>query len=68
MKNKRTAWLLALFVGTFGAHWFYLGKPLRGLLYLIFSWTILATIFALYDFIVLFTMDAHHFDRKYNKY
>lgn len=66
MKNKKTAWLLALILGTFGAHWFYLGSPFRGLFYLIFSITSLATILAVFDFIVLFTMKEEEFDRKYN--
>ncbi len=33
MKDKTTALLLWLFLGIFGAHKFYLGKPLIGILY-----------------------------------
>ena len=33
MKDKTTALLLWLFLGVFGAHKFYLGKPIIGILY-----------------------------------
>lgn len=36
-KSKIIAILLAIFLGRFGAHKFYLGKPAIGFLYLIFS-------------------------------
>jgi len=34
MKSKGTAWLLWLLLGLVGGHWFYLGKPGKGILYL----------------------------------
>lgn len=34
-RSPGTALLLCLFLGAFGAHWFYLGKPGRGVLYLL---------------------------------
>jgi TM2 domain-containing membrane protein YozV len=37
--NKTTAALLAIFLGDFGVHKFYLGQSLFGFLYLIFFWT-----------------------------
>ncbi|MBQ6825939.1 MAG: NINE protein [Clostridia bacterium] len=33
-KNKTVAGLLAIFLGFFGIHWFYLGKPIRAIIYL----------------------------------
>lgn len=39
MKNKRTGYLLALFLGVFGAHLFYYKKYVRAILYLLFFWT-----------------------------
>jgi|SRR5690554_5022199 len=36
-KSKIIAIILAIFLGRFGAHKFYLGKPAIGFLYLIFS-------------------------------
>ena len=37
--NKTTAALLAIFLGDFGAHKFYLGQSGIGFLYLMFFWT-----------------------------
>ena len=39
MKNKMTAGLLAIFVGYFGVHKFYLGQSGIGVVYLLFCWT-----------------------------
>lgn len=33
-KNKTVAGLLAIFLGFFGIHWFYLGKPVRAIIYI----------------------------------
>ncbi|AEM78244.1 TM2 domain-containing protein [Thermoanaerobacter wiegelii] len=38
-KSKTVGYILALFFGGLGAHLFYYGKYLRGILYLAFSWT-----------------------------
>jgi TM2 domain-containing membrane protein YozV len=38
-KDEVAGVLLALFLGTFGIHRFYLGQTGAGVLYLIFSWT-----------------------------
>jgi TM2 domain-containing membrane protein YozV len=54
-KSVSTARLLALFLGGVGAHWFYLGKSMRGLLYLIFVWTSVPLILALIE---VFTMGS----------
>lgn len=54
-KNKVTAGLLALFLGGFGAHKFYLGKNGMGILYLIFCWTYIPSIIALIEAIMYFT-------------
>lgn len=77
-KEKKTAALLALFLGIFGAHRFYLGQRRRGILYLVFaSIGILAggdgpflpimAIIAVIDAILLFTMSQEEFDFKYNQ-
>ena len=58
MKNKTVAILLALFLGGFGAHWFYLEKPGLGALYLLTFWTFIPAIFALINVIQFaFTSD-----------
>jgi len=38
-KNSSTALLLAILLGGFGAHHFYLGNIAMGVIYLLFSWT-----------------------------
>ncbi|MBI9015602.1 MAG: TM2 domain-containing protein [Clostridiales bacterium] len=38
-KNKWVAFFLALFLGGIGAHKFYEGKILLGIIYLVFCWT-----------------------------
>src|SRR5690554_3028666 len=38
-KSKTTAGLLAIFLGAFGIHKFYLGRTGMGILYLLFCWT-----------------------------
>ncbi len=34
-KNKIVAGILAIFLGVLGAHWFYLGKPIRAVVYFV---------------------------------
>ncbi|MCL2579408.1 MAG: TM2 domain-containing protein [Oscillospiraceae bacterium] len=36
--------ILAFLLGTFGAHWFYLGRPKRAIWYLLFFWTGIPTL------------------------
>lgn len=66
MKSKSTATLLALFLGGFGFHKFYLDKPIQGLFYLIFCWTLIPSFLALIDFFILAFMDKDTFRYKYN--
>ncbi|QVK19595.1 TM2 domain-containing protein [Mycoplasmatota bacterium] len=55
-KNKVIAILLALFLGRYGMHKFYLGKPALGFVYLIFSRYQIIMFFSICDaFIYLFT-------------
>lgn len=44
--------LLAFFLGGIGAHHFYNGKTVRGLLYLVFVWTMIPSGLALIDMVV----------------
>lgn len=43
-KSRIAAGLLAIFLGGFGIHKFYMGKVGMGLLYLLFSWTIIPSL------------------------
>ncbi len=48
-KDNVVAILLAIFLGGFGAHQFYLGRPGLGVLYLLFCWTLIPSIIALIE-------------------
>jgi len=66
MKNKVTAGILAIFFGWLGVHRFYLGQIGRGVLYLIFSFTMIPLLIGFIDGIVLLTQDKETFDKRYN--
>lgn len=72
MKNKTTAALLALFLGGFGVHKFYLRDAGSGIFYImltIFSSRLplpIGGILGVIDAIALFTMSEERFDKKYN--
>lgn len=67
MKDKTAAALLALFLGMFGVHRFYLGQVKLGILYLILAITGISTLLSIIDFFVFLIMDKNVFDLKYNK-
>ena len=66
MKNKLAAGLLGIFLGAFGAHHFYLGNTVRGIIYFLFFWTIIIPIIGLVEGIMIATMSDEDFDKKYN--
>lgn len=79
-KNKFTAAILALFLGMFGAHRFYLGQRKKGILYLVAFGIAMAAaieenapiiailaIVAFVDSVLLFVMPKAEFDQKYNQ-
>jgi len=68
MKNKSIAIILSLILGGAGIHHFYLRNYKSGLIYLIFSWTFIPAILALYDAFKIFTLSSEEFDTKYNIY
>lgn len=43
--------LLAVFLGGIGAHDFYVGKPVKGIIKLVFCWTGIPTIISLFNII-----------------
>jgi len=49
---KDTYVLLTLFWGWMGLHKFYAGKKFLGLIYLIFSWTLIPLFISLFEFII----------------
>lgn len=44
---------ICLFLGGFGAHKFYEGKVLLGILYVVFCWTFIPSILAFIDLIII---------------
>ncbi|MCY4275082.1 MAG: TM2 domain-containing protein [Gammaproteobacteria bacterium] len=48
-KNATTGVLLALFLGGFGAHHFYMGNTGVGIVYLLFFWTFIPAVIALVE-------------------
>jgi len=64
-KNKWVAFLLAWFLGGFGAHKFYLGRAGMGVLYLLFFWTLIPGLAAFVEAIVYAIMSEEDFARKY---
>uniref|UniRef100_A0A7V4XQQ7 NINE protein n=1 Tax=Acidobacterium capsulatum TaxID=33075 RepID=A0A7V4XQQ7_9BACT len=48
-KDELLGALLALFLGTFGAHRFYLGENTAGVLYLVFCWTGIPTLLGMIE-------------------
>ncbi len=76
MKDKNKAGLLALFLGAFGAHRFYLEQRGKGIFLFIMGmiaisggWLpMLAGLVALIDGIGLLSMDDQKFNDKYNRF
>lgn len=66
-KNKIVAALLAFFLGSFGIHKFYLRETLWGVIYLLFSWTVIPTIFSVVEAIMYLAVSDEYFDERYNK-
>jgi TM2 domain-containing membrane protein YozV/predicted RNA-binding Zn-ribbon protein involved in translation (DUF1610 family) len=51
-KDRTTAAMLAIFLGGFGGHKFYLGEIGTGVLYLLFSWTFIPAIIGIVEGLV----------------
>lgn len=64
-KSKIVAALLALFLGGFGIHKFYLGRIGWGIAYLIFFWTFIPAIMAFVEGIIYLCMPEDRFHAKY---
>lgn len=66
MKNKTTAGTFALFLGIFGAHHFYLGNKLLGVIYVLFCWTYIPLGLGIIEAILFYKMTDEEFDNKHN--
>ena len=64
-KSRITAGILAILLGDFGIHKFYLGKIGQGIVYLIFCWTGIPAIIGLVEGILYLLMKDEEFAQKY---
>jgi TM2 domain-containing membrane protein YozV len=65
-KNKIISALLAIFLGGFGIHKFYLGKSVQGFIYLIFCWTFIPWLIGFIEGIYYLILTDQDFDIKFN--
>ncbi len=64
IKNKIVAGLLAIFLGGFGVHKFYLGRTGMGVLYLLFCWTYIPAFIGFIEGIIYLASNDHNFQIK----
>jgi len=65
-KSKTAAGLLAIFLGGFGIHKFYLGRVGWGIAYIILSWTWIPMIAGIIEGIIYLCMSDKDFQEKYS--
>lgn len=66
VKSKVVAGLLAIFLGCFGVHKFYLGKIGTGILYLLFSWTGIPAFIGFIEGIIYLCSNDENFSLKHH--
>ena len=64
--SKTALLLITFFLGSMGAHKFYLGKWVQGIFYLLFFWTYIPTLIALVEFIVYACTSTERLNEKYS--
>lgn len=64
-KSKLIASLLAIFLGGFGIHKFYLGDTTQGVIYLIFFWTVIPAIVGFVEGLIWLTQKNEIWLAKY---
>lgn len=64
--NKNIAGLLAFFLGGFGIHKFYQGKPGQGILYLLFCWTFIPAIISFFEALILWFSTEEAYAAKFD--
>ena len=65
MKSKTTAVILAIFLGGLGIHRFYLNRPISGIVYLIFCWSLIPAVISLLEAISFMSYSEEAFNKKY---
>ena len=64
IKNKMTAGILGILLGSIGVHKFYLGKGGLGILYILFCWTGIPSIIGIIEGIIYLTQTDRDFQIK----
>ncbi|MFP4038497.1 MAG: NINE protein [Candidatus Nanohaloarchaea archaeon] len=64
-KDRLTAGIFALLLGSFGAHKFYLGNTGLGILYLCFFWTGIPGLIGFIEGLIYLTKSDEEFNAKY---
>ena len=59
--------VMAIALGIFGIHKFYLRKPFLGVLYLVFCWTSIPALIGLVEGLIYATMDQEKWNEKHNQ-
>ena len=65
-KDKIIAALIAFFLGNFGVHKFYLRQRKKGIIYLLFCWTMIPGLIGIVEAVLFLFMSEEAFDAKYN--
>lgn len=64
--NRATAALLAIFLGDFGLHKFYLGQPKLGMVYLLLFWTLIPGLIGLIEGLSYLFQTDKQFSARYD--
>jgi TM2 domain-containing membrane protein YozV/ribosomal protein L40E len=64
-RNRIVAAIFAILLGGLGIHKFYLGRVGQGILYLLFSWTLVPVLIGFIEGVVYLTMSDAAFNTKY---
>jgi TM2 domain-containing membrane protein YozV len=67
VKSKIVAGLLAIFLGTFGIHKFYLNQAKMGLLYLVFFWSFIPTLVGFIEGLIYLLQSDERFRERRRK-
>lgn len=66
-KSKTTAGILAILLGAFGIHKFYLGRWGWGIIYLVFCWTYIPAIIGFIEGVIYLISNPNDFARKHDR-
>lgn len=65
-RSRTVAAVTAFFLGGVGAHRFYVGNPLSGVVYLVFAWTFIPSLLGMFEGIRYALMSDDEFRARYS--